>query len=111
MPQAVIALFGSGDDLYNDYAHRCVRIFLGGIVLTCVQKSGSIFLQAIGKPVQSTLLSLARDVIFFVPAVLICARLGGVTGMLWAAPIANVLAAILTAALIRSVRRQHRIDA
>ena len=107
-PQAVIALFGSGDALYNDYAHRCVRIFLGGIVLTCVQKSGSIFLQAIGKPVQSTLLSLARDVIFFVPAVLICARLGGVTGMLWAAPIADVLAALLTAVLLRSVRREHR---
>ena len=107
-PNAVIALFGSGDDLYNDYAQRCVRIFLGGIILTCVQKAGSIFLQAIGKPLQSTLLSLARDVIFFVPAVLICARLGGVTGMLWAAPIADILAAVLTAVLIHSVRKGHQ---
>lgn len=106
-PQAVIALFGSGDALYNEYARLCIRVFLGGIVLTCVQKAGSIFLQAMGKSVQSTLLSLARDVIFFVPAILICARLGGVTGMLWAAPIADLLAAALTAVLIRSVRRRH----
>jgi Na+-driven multidrug efflux pump len=65
-----------------------------------MQKTGSIFLQAIGKPVESTLLSLSRDVIFLVPAVIIFAVNFGVTGMLWAAPAADVLSITLTIVLI-----------
>ncbi len=107
-PQVVVALFGSENGLYNEYACLCFRVFLCGILLTCIQKASSIFLQAIGKPGKSTLLSLSRDVIFFVPAILLLARRGGVTGMLWAAPCADVLAFLLTLVLVgleyRSVR-------
>jgi Na+-driven multidrug efflux pump len=99
-PQIIIRLFGNEGDLYNKFAYLCFRIFLGGILLCCMQKTGSIFLQAIGKPVQSTLLSLSRDVVFLVPAVIIMAANFGVTGMLWAAPIADVLAFICTIGLI-----------
>ena len=63
-PYRFFGLFGRESDLYNQYANLCFRIFLSGIVFTCVQKAGSIFLQSIGKPVQSTLLSLWRDLIF-----------------------------------------------
>jgi putative MATE family efflux protein len=99
-PQAIIRLFGSENDLYNEFAYICFRVFLGGILLCCMQKTGSIFLQAIGKPLQSTLLSLSRDVIFLVPAVIILAAHSGVTGMLWAGPIADVLAFVFTVILI-----------
>jgi Na+-driven multidrug efflux pump len=99
-PQAIVLIFGSENDLYNEFAYLCFRIFLGGILLCCMQKTGSVFLQAIGKPVQSTLLSLSRDVIFLVPAVIIMSVNFGVTGMLWAAPIADILAFIFTVILI-----------
>ena len=46
-PQAVIALFGSESALYNEFAELCFHIFLGGILLTCIQKASSIFLQEI----------------------------------------------------------------
>lgn len=101
-PQAVVRLFGSESELYNEYANMCFRIFLGGILLCCIQKASSIFLQAIGNPVKSTILSLSRDVVFLVPGVIILAELSGVTGMLWAAPIADILAFILTVFLVRS---------
>ena len=99
-PQVIVRLFGSESDLYNQYANLCFRIFLSGIVLTCVQKAGSIFLQSIGKPVQSTLLSLSRDVIFFVPGLLLLTPAFGVEGMLWAAPVADVLAFAVTVLLV-----------
>jgi Na+-driven multidrug efflux pump len=111
-PQVVIRLFGSGNALYNEFAVLCFRIFLGGILLCCMQKTGSIFLQAIGKPVQSTLLSLSRDVVFLVPAVIIMAVNFGVTGMLWAAPIADVLAFVVTVVLIgREIKAMKRLEA
>ena len=99
-PQVIVRLFGSESDLYNQYANLCFRIFLSGIVFTCVQKAGSIFLQSIGKPVQSTLLSLPRDVIFFVPGLLLLTSAFGVEGMLWAAPVADVLAFAVTVLLV-----------
>lgn len=104
-PQIIVRLFGSESALYNEYANLCFRIFLGGILLCCIQKASSIFLQAIGKPVQSTVLSLSRDVVFLVPGVVILSRCFGVTGMLWAAPIADILAFIMTGILITAEYR------
>jgi Na+-driven multidrug efflux pump len=110
-PQIIIRVFGSENDLYNEYAFLCFRVFLGGILLCCMQKTGSIFLQAIGKPVQSTLLSLSRDVIFLVPAVILMAINFGVTGMLWAGPIADVLAFVFTVFLIgREIKAMKHLE-
>lgn len=99
-PQVIVSLFGSESGLYNEYANMCFRIFLGGILLCCVQKASSIFLQSIGKPVKATVLSLSRDVVFLVPGVILLSMAFGVTGMLWAAPIADVLSLILTIILV-----------
>lgn len=104
-PHGIVRLFGSESDLYNEFADLCFRIFLSGILLTCIQKASSIFLQAIGKPVKATVLSLSRDVVFFVPAIIILAMNFGVTGMLWAAPLSDVLSVILTAFLVVSEYR------
>ena len=109
-PQAIVNIFGSESELYNEYADLCFRIFLSGILLCCVQKASSIFLQSIGKPVKATLLSLSRDVLFLVPGVMILSRALGVTGMLWAAPIADILSFVVALVLIsfeyRNMRRQ-----
>ena len=110
-PQAVVNLFGHENALYNEYAVRCFRVFLSGICLCCIQKAGSIFLQSLGKPVSSTLLSLSRDVVFFVPGLMILGAAGGVTGMLWAAPIADILAFAVTAVLLFLQLREIRFSA
>lgn len=107
-PQMIVNLFGSESGLYNEYADLCFRIFLGGILLCCLQKASSIFLQSIGKPVKATLLSLSRDVVFLVPGVVILSYVGGVTGMLWAAPIADVLAFLTTIVLVGAEYRQTK---
>lgn len=101
VPQQIIDIFGSNEgDLYNQYAQLCFRIYLSGIALTCLQKAGSIILQSLGKSVESTLLSISRDVVFFVPGLIILAQHYGVTGMLYAAPISDVLSLILTMVLV-----------
>ena len=99
-PQYITMIFGSESDLYNEYACLCFRIFLGGILFCCVQKASSIFLQSVGKAVKATLLSVSRDVLFLVPLVVWFSLQLGVTGMLWAAPAADVLAFLLTVILV-----------
>lgn len=107
-PQAIVRLFGNESDLYNQYANLCFRVYLGGILLCCVQKASSIFLQAIGKSAQAAALSLSRDVVFLAPGVALLAHFFGVIGMLWAAPVADVLAFALTCLLVRAEKREMR---
>ena len=94
-PQYIINIFGSESPLYNEYAIMCFRIYLAGIIFTCITKCCSIYLQSIGKPVKSMILSLLRDIVIFIPTLIILARLYGVVGMLWAALIADVVSFII----------------
>jgi putative MATE family efflux protein len=95
-PLQIIGIFGSGDSLYQEFAVLSFRIYLAGIVLCCIQKSSSIFLQSLGKPIPSTFLSLLRDFILIVPLALILPIKFGVIGALFSAPIADVLSFIVT---------------
>ena len=103
-PTFIINIFGNGNSFeYLEYAKYCLRIFLGGIVLTCITKSLSILLQSMGSSFKSTVLALARDVIFFVPAIIIIATsTHSVVTMLWSAIIADVLAFVLGIFLLKS---------
>ena len=103
-PSFIINIFGSGNTPeYMKFANYCLRIFLGGIVLTCLIKSMSILLQSMGSSVKSTILALARDVIFFVPAIVLIASIShSVVIMLWSAIIADILAFITGIILLKS---------
>lgn len=107
-PGAIVHLFGSESALYNDYAEQCFRIYLGGILLFCVQRASSIFLMSIGRPVPATLLSICRDVVFFVPAIVLLALRFGVTGMLWSELVTDGLSFLLMLVFVgRELRRMR----
>ena len=103
-PDAIIFLFGSHNtEEYMEYARLCIRIFLGGIILTCYIKSAAIILQSMGNSVKSTLLALLRDVIIFVPASIIIATISkNIVTMLWAAVVSDVVAAVVGFIFVRS---------
>lgn len=99
-PHALIRIFGNEGEAYVTFAVLCFRIYLCLVVFTCFQKSAGVFLQAIGKPVQSILVSISRDLLFQFPAMIIMSSLWGIMGLLWAAPVADLLAFIVTFAFI-----------
>ena len=105
-PMSVVSLFGSEEGLYNEFAVMSFRIFLLLCPLTGFQTVAAIYLQAIGKPAESALLSLSRQIIFFVPAAVILPMLMGVTGVLWTGPVADGLAFVLALVLIVYERKQ-----
>ncbi len=101
-PQYIVPLFGSESDLYNEFAIKCFRIFLAVIPLSCLHCVISIFFQSIGKPVEATLLSLSRQILFLIPLVYILCQFWGIDGILLAGPASDILAFLL--ALILGVR-------
>ena len=105
-PMAVVSLFGSEEGLYNEFAVMAFRIFLLLCPLTGFQTVAAVYLQAVGKPVKSAILSLSRQIIFFVPAALILPTFLGVEGVLWTGPVADGLAFLLSLALLL-YEREH----
>lgn len=105
-PMSVVSLFGSEEGLYNEFAVMSFRIFLLLCPLTGFQTVAAIYLQAIGKPAESALLSLSRQIIFFVPTAVILPMFMGVTGVLWTGPVADGLAFVLALVLIVYERKQ-----
>lgn len=107
-PQAIINIFGSESELYNEYALYCFRIYLSGITLTCITKTCSIYLQAIGKSFKSMFISVMRDVVLFIPALVVLAKMFGIVGMLWAALVADVIAFII--AISMTFERKNKVS-
>ncbi len=106
LPGVFIQMFGSAEDpTYFDFAILCLRIYLSLILFTCAQKVCAIFLQSIGKAKAAAPLSILRDVLLIVFSLLIPAALG-VTGIFWAAPIADILAILVTAGVMIHVWKE-----
>ena len=101
-PQMFIKMFGSDGDLYLEFATGCLRIYLSLILFTCLQKVCAIFLQSIGKAHLAAPLSMLRDVFLIIASLLVPLKFG-VTGIFWAAPVADILAFIPTAFIMMKV--------
>ena len=95
LPKQLTAMFGAQGELYTTFSINSFRIFTLLCFVNGFQTVSAIFFQSIGKPVISGLLSLSRQIIFLIPAVMILCNLIGVNGVLWAGPVADGLAFIL----------------
>ncbi len=113
--QAVVGIFGTPTNIPNpeDYwifAEKTFRIFLSLVTFTCTIKMTSIFFQAVGKPAQAVLSSMIRDIICFIPLILILPRFFGIEGILFAAPIADfiamIVATVLTIVFLKSLKER-----
>jgi Na+-driven multidrug efflux pump len=104
-PLVFIKMFGADGELYTQFAVQCLRIYLVFILFTCVQKVCAIFLQSLGHAKKAAPLSILRDGLLIIFSLLIPIWLG-VTGIFWAAPIADLIAICITAVVIRGTWKE-----
>ena len=100
IPDKLIGLFGGGDELYIEFACLSFRIYLMLAIFNGVQIPSGIFFQAIGKSLKSAILSLSRQILFLIPAMIILGKIFKIKGVLYAGPLADALAFILSIILI-----------
>lgn len=99
LPGFIINIFGSNTankELYIEFGIYAIRIYLGGILLTLIQKVMSIFLQSIGSPIKALLLALIRDVFAMSLFTIVLPIRFGIMGVLYAAPLSDVVGIIFT---------------
>lgn len=105
-PDLVINIFGAQNELYMEFARKMFRIFLMLVTFTLMIKAISIFFQAVGEPKKATASSLVRDIVCFVPLCIILPNFFGVDGVLYAAPVADVVGIVVAGTLaVRFYRR------
>ena len=95
-PRQILGLFGTGEPEYFTFGVRFFRIFLFFIWLDALQPITSTFFTSIGKPAKGIFLSLTRQIIFFIPLLLILPRFMGIEGCIYCGPIADFLSAVVT---------------
>ena len=107
LPRQLIGIFGAANEsvYYTDFAIRAFRIYLCMIVFACVNKACFIFLQAMGKAVSSTFLSMIREVVFGVGFALLLPVFFGLDGVLYSMPLSDFLTFIIAAFMIRRTYR------
>lgn len=109
IPRQIISIFGSGSEEYFLFAEKYFRIFLFFTFLNGIQPITSTFFTTIGKPKKGIFLSLTRQVIFLLPLLIILPMIFGIDGIMFSAPIADFIAAILSILFARSEFRNMKI--
>lgn len=99
-PMSIVVLFGAEEGLYNEFAVLCFRIFLMLCPLNGFQTVAAIYLQAIGKPVKSAIVTLSRQIVFLIPVAVVLPMYIGINGVLWSGPVADGLAFLLALGFI-----------
>jgi Na+-driven multidrug efflux pump len=61
---------------------------------------GSTFFQAIGKPKPSLIINLSRDLLFFIPAIIVLPRLFGLIGVWISWPFTDFSSFVITAVFL-----------
>ena len=108
LPNQLIGIFGASNEsvYYTDFAVKSFRIYLCMMPLAMINKGTFIYLQALGKAVLSTTVSLAREIIFGVFLPVIMPIFMGLNGILVSFPVADILTFIIAAVIIRKVYKE-----
>ncbi len=101
-PGFIIGLFDNNTDLINSGSFA-LRIVISMVPIIGVQIIGAAFFQALGKALPSLLLTLSRQVLLFIPLVLILPRIYGlgILGIWITFPIADILSTIFTVIVLK----------
>lgn len=111
-PRQITGIFGSGEELYYEFAEKYLRIYMMMVCIYAVQPMTVNYFTGIGAVKQGIILSLSRQGFFLIPLLIILPLFFGLNGVLYAAPIADTLACILALSMIagnfRSLSRAEK---
>lgn len=91
-PHQIVGIFGTGSDLYFQFAERYLKIFMFMTFANGIQPMSSGFFTSIGKAKLGIVMSLTRQVLFLLPLIVVFSLIMGIDGVMYAGPIADAAA-------------------
>lgn len=99
-PRQIIGIFGAGEELYFQFAEKYLRIYLFMVFTFGLQPITVNYFTSIGNVKRGIFLSASRQGFLLLPLLLLLPLRFGLNGVLFAAPIADGLAAILSLSMV-----------
>ena len=109
-PDAILRLFGSGAEGYRDFALRFMHIFMLLVLLSGVPPVSMHVMTASGKARRGIWISMSKQFALII-LLLGLPLFAGIDGVLWAGPIADLLAAVAAYLVLRPEFRTMREEA
>lgn len=100
LPRQIISIFGTGSDLYFEFAEKYLRVFMMLVFFQNIQPVSINYFSATGNHRQGLLVSLSRQGLFLIPLLIILPRFMGINGILAASPISDTLAFIMSVSMV-----------
>lgn len=111
IPRQIISIFGSGSEEYFRFAEQYFRIFLFFTFLNGLQPITANYFTSIGKAGTGIFISLTRQIIFLLPLILILPMFLGIEGVMYSAPVADLMAAVLVVFFVsRELKRMKQME-
>ena len=105
IPRQIIGIFGSGSEEYY------FRIFLFFTFLNGLQPITANYFTSIGKAAKGIFISLTRQIIFLLPLIVVLPMFLGIEGVMYSAPVADLMAALLALVFVtRELRRMRGME-
>lgn len=110
-PNGLIRIFGAANEsvYYTDFAIKAFRIYLCMMIFACVNKATFIFLQAMGKAVASTMLSMVREIVFGVGLAILLPMFFGLDGVLYSMPVSDIITFVIALIIIKHTYKELRV--
>jgi putative MATE family efflux protein len=106
-----------GETLIRFFVNDAATIEAGAVMLRCfvlglpfmgIQITFMMTFQAIGRAVESTVINMGRQLIFYLPMLFVLTKLFGFAGFVWVQPAADILSVLIALALSRPLFRLLR---
>lgn len=94
-PTQIVMLFNREEELLQ-FGTYAIRAWFWCLPVVGLQVLGANFFQAIGRPVSAMVLTLTRQVLLLIPAILLFSKWWGIGGLLHAAPFADFTSVLIT---------------
>ena len=100
-PKQILSVFGTGSDVYYEYAVRFFRIYMGLTIFVGIFHYTSGFFTGIGKTIKGLIPPITKQIITMIPLALILPIFMGLDGITWTGPISDVIVGILAIIFVK----------
>lgn len=110
-PRQILSIFGSGSEVFYEFAIKYMRIFMLMTFINGIQPVTSNFFTSIGKANLGFWMSLTRQILLLVPLLLLLPVFYEIDGIMWSGPISDGVAALLAIAFaIKEIKRMNALE-
>ncbi|MBM7642885.1 MATE family efflux transporter [Streptococcus loxodontisalivarius] len=102
----ILALFGNSSELYMTYGVKYLRIFMALVFLNGMQISTTTFYTSIGRAQIGAFLAITKQLLLLVPFSILFVISFGVDNIMFAAPLSDLLAFLISLLLIRQTLKK-----